>query len=247
MRLRASKILGPVALAAALSVGAAPAVGAAPTDPEAVTVSPGSELVDGQSVTVSYTGFPAEATLSIRQCLPNPLAGSACDFNTLVNTESDADGNGSFQYTVRTLDGSQGVPCDAARPCAIAVARLLDNFDVDAASARITFARFATRLRATPAVARILPNLRLFFPNLNARLTLASSGEPLVGRTVDFFVRTSRVCSAVTGTDGVARCQGTLPLAARVVLGFGYEARFAGDPYHAPAVARALLVLASFP
>ncbi|AQS65675.1 enediyne antibiotic chromoprotein [Streptomyces pactum] len=89
-RLTKSGLLGAAAVAA-LAFSAAPA-SAAP----AVTASPGSGLSDGQSVTVTGTGFPAGAEVAVAQCREN----TTCT-DTLTRATVGADGGFTAPYTVR--------------------------------------------------------------------------------------------------------------------------------------------------
>ncbi len=103
----------------------------------------------------------------------------------------------------------------------------------------------ATNLEAAPAAARLLPNLRLFFPDLNARLTVLSSGSPLVDRTIKFSAAGHFICFAQTDTNGVARCKAKAPL--RALFGFGFAAKFRGDRDHLRSVDFASIVSVSVP
>jgi len=118
-------ILGFVALCTATPAGA---VGS-------VTVTPGTNLADGTSVTVSWTGLTANGTPSIVQCKDAPTTGASgadCEFLTLqVATDaSNASGSGSDTFVVHDTAGLQalnsrtGVLCDASHAGAVLV---LDN------------------------------------------------------------------------------------------------------------------------
>ncbi|MGQ0744962.1 MAG: neocarzinostatin apoprotein domain-containing protein [Acidimicrobiales bacterium] len=238
MRASRTKLAATLAVLAGIAFLPAAAV-AAPADPEQVVVTPSTGLVDGQTVQVSFSGFTAEVPVLIRQCLPNPLAGEACDFETLVDTVTDADGAGSFPFTLRTSDGSLGLPCDAANPCTIAVSRFFSDFNSDAAFAPISFAKTPTRLKAAPALARLLPSIRIHFPNVAARLTEANANVALAGRTINFSVAGRAICSSTTNTNGRASCAGSVPASVAVLANLGYRADFAGGPYHDPATATA--------
>jgi hypothetical protein len=79
------------------------------------------------------------------------------------------------------------------------------------------------------------PQVWLFQPFRSAGLgwvsaTLTSGGSPVAGRDVDFSVGSLHVCSAITNTNGLARC--AVPnriLETMIVLGNHYSASFAGD------------------
>ncbi|KAF2774748.1 enediyne antibiotic chromoprotein [Streptomyces coelicoflavus] len=110
-RLTKSGLLG-AAAAAALAFSAVPA-SAAP----ALAVSPGSGLSDGQSVTVTGTGFPAGTEVAVSQCREN----TTCT-DTLVTATVGADGGFSAAYTVRreftATDWSTGTGTPVTVDCA---------------------------------------------------------------------------------------------------------------------------------
>jgi hypothetical protein len=88
---------------------------AAPWDGKAsmrlpVTVTPNRDLVDGQEVTVTASGFPPHADLGVLMCTNAAVFGgiSACDISTAASSVSgqpvvaDAQGNVTTTYRVRT-------------------------------------------------------------------------------------------------------------------------------------------------
>jgi hypothetical protein len=88
-RLTKTGMLGAAAVAAlALSTGPASAAAA-------VTASPSSGLADGQSVTVTGTGFPAGAEVAVSQCRENTTCTDA-----LATVTVGADGSFTAPYTV---------------------------------------------------------------------------------------------------------------------------------------------------
>jgi hypothetical protein len=100
-----------------------------------VTVTPGSNLADGTSVTVSWTGLAANGTPSIVQCKDAPTtaaSGADCEFLTLqvAADGSNAAGAGSDTFVVHDTAGLQalnsrtGVLCDSSHAGSILV---LDN------------------------------------------------------------------------------------------------------------------------
>jgi Neocarzinostatin family len=114
--------LGVLLVAATVMVlfGAAPAW-AAPT----VSASPSTDLVHGQTVTVSGSGYSAGTSLAVLQC----VAGGTnvfdfCDIGGFVSVTTDSNGAFSTSFTVlRVFDTSQGETDCAAAPgtCLIAV------------------------------------------------------------------------------------------------------------------------------
>lgn len=110
-RLTKSGLLGAAAVAA-LAFSAAPA-SAAP----AVTASPASGLSDGQSVTVTGTGFPAGAVIAVSQC-----RGTSTCTDTLTKATVGANGGFTAAYTVRkqftATDWSTGTGSTVTVNCA---------------------------------------------------------------------------------------------------------------------------------
>ncbi|MEU0290505.1 enediyne antibiotic chromoprotein [Streptomyces sp. NPDC006147] len=120
IRSRATKagMLGAAALTA-LALSAAPA-SAAP----AVTASPAGGLSDGQSVTVTGTGFPAGTQVAVSQCRED----TTCT-DTLATATVGADGGFTAAYTVRkrfaATDWSTGTGTPVTVDCATAQCRLV--------------------------------------------------------------------------------------------------------------------------
>jgi hypothetical protein len=148
MRRRFGIAVVTLALAAAGLVGATAPAGA--TAGHAVTVTPSTGLSDGQTVTVSGTGFtetPIVNDWSVAMCRPEILAGAPtiedaianCDITTqpFVFTHADANGNLSTPYTVRKTFAANGtqITCgQAPNDCAILVAQLTSVGFVGAAA-----------------------------------------------------------------------------------------------------------------
>lgn len=100
----------------------------------AVTVTPGTNITDGTSVVVSWTGLTPNGTPSIVQCKPSPTTGASgadCEFLTLQVAEaSNGAGAGTDTFIVHDTAGLAGlnprteVQCDPTHGSSIAV---LDN------------------------------------------------------------------------------------------------------------------------
>lgn len=123
-RLAALVGLALVASSGAVVLGASPAF-AAP----AVTVSPNTGLTNGQSVTISGTGFSAGASVAALECKFPPAGASSCDLGTLKNPFATADmsGNITGTYTVKqniTVGGSAFDCASSPTACTIVVAKL---------------------------------------------------------------------------------------------------------------------------
>ncbi|WET76184.1 enediyne antibiotic chromoprotein [Amycolatopsis sp. QT-25] len=91
-------VLGLSMLPLATSVAAASPL--APAEP-VVTVSPATGLSDGQSVTVTASGFAANTTLTISECTPAANNSGACKEVPPLTFSTDASGSGSTTYTVK--------------------------------------------------------------------------------------------------------------------------------------------------
>ena len=121
-RLTKAGMLGS-AVVAALAISTAPA-SAAP----AVTASPSSGLADGQTVTVTGTGFPAGAEVAVSQCREN----TTCT-DTLAKATVGANGTFTAPYTVRkqfaATDWSTGTGTPVTVNCAVQQCQLVAYLD----------------------------------------------------------------------------------------------------------------------
>lgn len=94
-----------------------------------ITVTPDTDLVDFQAVTVSGSGFPADITLGIAMCTAGPLSIDDCDLDTSILVASDAAGAFTTPYTVERLIESPAagpVDCAVAPGCILGVANIAD-------------------------------------------------------------------------------------------------------------------------
>ncbi len=104
-----------------------------------VTVAPASDLVDEQFVKVSWSGFPADGLVYVRQCLEAPIAIESCS-STLENGISKPDGSGSLYYQVHEGEHPDGgFICDLKNECVIGAFESAD----DLTSARFSPLEFA--------------------------------------------------------------------------------------------------------
>ena len=136
----ARRCLIPV-LAAALLGGIAAVVPAAPAAAAtAITLSASTNLVQGQTVLVSGTGYPANTQVGIIQCADGAATINSCAFN--YNTAT-TDGDGSFSnapFAVSQVISTLGIGvlnC-AVDPCAIAVGTVSDQGNVALAPITMT-------------------------------------------------------------------------------------------------------------
>lgn len=147
--------IGTAVVVAALALGGSVATiePAAAAGAHTVTVTPSTGLADGQTVTVSGTGFvetPIVNDWSVAMCDPGIIAGITlenalqhCDVTTqpFAFTHADAAGNLSTPYAVRkSFNTSSGAVTCGQKPsdCVILLAQLTDQGFVGA-TASISF------------------------------------------------------------------------------------------------------------
>jgi Neocarzinostatin family len=68
-----------------------------------ITVTPDTDLVDFQTVTVTGSGFAAESTVGMAMCTAGSLSVDNCDLDTSELVQSDATGGFTTDYTVERL------------------------------------------------------------------------------------------------------------------------------------------------
>jgi len=102
------------------------------------SVTPTANLVDGQEVTVQWSGYSPGAVVNILQCTPSVVqsnSSSACNFSGAKILTPDPTGHGSIQLQV--VRGTVGTgSCDAAHPGCVIVVNNASSTD-PAASVRI--------------------------------------------------------------------------------------------------------------
>jgi len=126
----------PLAVVAALAmtlIWAAPASAAV-----GLTVTPNTNLVDFQTVSVTGTGFPANTGVGLLQCQTGAFDLSACDLNTLAFPTTDATGSYTTYFVVQRLITTSNGQIDCA-PSACALFSAVDPTSVDVASAALEF------------------------------------------------------------------------------------------------------------
>lgn len=105
-----------------------------------VTVEPWRDLLDGQQITVTGSGFPANTTVGLVMCSAHlaPAQGiDRCMVSTFTTATTDAAGNVSAEFTVWRLMEVDGRPIDCASDppqgmpwsCSVVVG-VLDDYDV---------------------------------------------------------------------------------------------------------------------
>ena len=107
------------------SFGMAVPTGAAPIG----TVTPNTNLIEGQTVHVAADGFAADASIAIIECQQGALDANGCDLGTLLTTNADSTGNVSEDVQVFRListgNAPDGVDC-ANSACVLGVADFSD-------------------------------------------------------------------------------------------------------------------------
>jgi hypothetical protein len=118
-----------IALFAALAAATAPSA-AEPATPQAaaITVTPSTGLVQGDTVTVAGTGFPAATMLGVIQCIPGTGVES-CNTNTLAYVTTNGSGAFSMTFTPRRILRVAGVnhDCSTLGECRIGVGTVPDG------------------------------------------------------------------------------------------------------------------------
>jgi ABC-type phosphate transport system substrate-binding protein len=129
-------------------VAAFPQAGAAsPAGPATLTAAPATDLVDGQFVKLTFTGFDPTIAIVFRQCIPSPVtvATDCTPQNTQVTGITDATGAGSVYLPIHagklnSASGKETISCDLTHPCVIAGVRNLTDLTT-AVYTPLTFAR----------------------------------------------------------------------------------------------------------
>lgn len=204
-------------------------------------------VVANVAPSVALTGPPAGARYAVG--VPVPVSASFTDpgtADTHTATVSWGDGETSPVPATAgavTAEHRYAVPGEYL----VTVTVLDDDGGTGVASRAVIVTKAPTALSAEPAVARIGPGITVNLLNLKARLIRSDTGAPLAGQTVTMTVprliggTPITVCTAVTGADGRASCNGTANVL-QIVLNAGYRANYAGTVAYLPSTARGSLV-----
>ena len=96
----------------------------------AVTVTPNTDLVDAQQVSVSASGFAANASIAVIECTTGATTQDNCDLSTLLFTSADPSGNVLTDYNVfrviQPTSVATALDC-APSNCVLAVADISDQ------------------------------------------------------------------------------------------------------------------------
>jgi hypothetical protein len=105
-----------------------------------VSVTPDVNLIDGQQVSVSASGFAANASIAVIECTVGAVSQDNCDLSTLLFTNADGSGAVLTNYNVfrviQPASASAAIDC-APSNCVLAVADINDQ--TQAASTPLLF------------------------------------------------------------------------------------------------------------
>jgi hypothetical protein len=118
-----ARVLALVAVVlAAVAIPAVPSGAAEPSTPQApaITATPATGLVQGDTITIAGTGFPASTMVAAIQCIPGDGV-EFCSMGTLTYATTDASGSYSLTMTPRRILRIAGVDhdCSVAGACRI--------------------------------------------------------------------------------------------------------------------------------
>ena len=203
LRLTGAGLLLAAGTAGVVTAGTAPAWAAG-----ALSVSPSTGLRDGQQVTATFTGYPANTTVILAQCSgPLDTDTTICDTTNLVPTSSDASGNGSGTFTVHTGNIGTGTCAQGSTTCRL-VALFGGATPQQIAQARLTFAAAPTpsgTTTATPTTTTPTPSTTTPAPTTTRPTTRPTTPAPRTTttgpttRTQPPPVRTSTTSRVLTG------------------------------------------------
>jgi hypothetical protein len=151
---RAAVVAATTALAAGTLVAVvAPAASAAP----AVTITTAAPYVDGQSVTVSVTGFPASDTVFVGPCIKGATTQAECTSDitdyAVISTDASGAGTGTAKVVQGALGSTPAWTCGpgAGHECDFVASSMSDP--TAAASTRIIYKATITSLSPAGAYA----------------------------------------------------------------------------------------------
>jgi hypothetical protein len=191
-----------------VTVGSASPAGAAAL----VSVTPNTALVDGQSVSVSASGYTANAGLAVIECTAGATSQNDCDLSTLLFATADGSGNLSTSYGVfREIfpaSNPAGLDC-APSNCVLVVANIADQ--TEAASAPLAFDA-SVPLPPTLQLSATIDPTGSFDKAGNVTITGTITCNLPADVTLDAFAtqRAGRSLLHAEGFAGVS-CDGTTP------------------------------------
>jgi Neocarzinostatin family len=105
-----------------------------------VSVAPDTDLLDGQVVTVSGSGYSPQSSLGIVQCVAGADSIDDCDGRTAHSFSADHAGNYVQPLTVRRVIRHNGTETDCAEPDSCIVASVYIHGFQGLATAPLHFA-----------------------------------------------------------------------------------------------------------
>jgi hypothetical protein len=108
----------------------------APLHLPTVTATPSTGLVDGQSITISGTGFTPNVQVAAAECGAGTVGTQSCDLGNVVYGTSDGSGDASISFTVHaSLSTATGtIDCTTgAGACVVGLANLNDLSEANGA------------------------------------------------------------------------------------------------------------------
>jgi Neocarzinostatin family len=125
---------GSLFVGVAVLPGLAASAGTTPT----VQAQPSTGVADGQVITVTGSGFSANATIALIECQTGATSEAGCDLATLSSTTASSAGGFSSPYIAsRYLHLSSTVDCAISGACSLAAANY-NNYN-EAASTSLSF------------------------------------------------------------------------------------------------------------
>jgi hypothetical protein len=120
-----------------ISDSSAPVAAFSPPCIPTLTVNPNTGLADGQSVTVTGTGFSANAEIGLAECEPGTTSEESCDLSNDLIVQSDNSGDFSTTFNVARIlsiesDSEFPTQIDCAQVTCLLGAADIEDFSVSA-------------------------------------------------------------------------------------------------------------------
>jgi hypothetical protein len=129
---------GPIPVSSVVTTTTTTSVGPPPACTPSLTANPSAQLADGQTITVTGSGFTPDTVVGMAECESGTSGEAGCDLSTVQEVFSDNTGSFSTPYTVTRMLALEGTSIDCAlTPCLIGAADVSD-YSVEA-SASIGF------------------------------------------------------------------------------------------------------------
>jgi hypothetical protein len=165
-RMITSMAIGVMVLGGFASLGIASATAATPT----ITAAPSTALTNGESVTVTGSGFIANEAVYALECLATATTAAGCDTSTVSAVTTSATGTFTTAVTVATGTvggGTCGTSSTDLTACAISVST--NPPSADEATTPITFALPSPTTTTTKPPIKVGPRRLHVAPTVNLR------------------------------------------------------------------------------